>query len=143
MSALYDATPPLALIALYMALLAWAGAAHIAAAVSGLRVLSADRDRRPPRPMCLIIDATRWLIGRPMSAESWRPRDFMRLGAFFTVATAIMTAIMTGEAALSVSLAKQPSGFMIRDAVLGVASGSALIIMHCGIALHLKKGFSA
>ena len=143
MSALYDATPPVMLIAAYLALLAWAFAAHVAAAVSGLRVLSLARDQRPPKPMCLITDATRWLFIRRMSAQEWRADDFMRLGVFFTIAVSAMCAAMVGEAAFSVSPTKPPTGYMIRDAVLTIASGSALIVLHCGVALHFKKGTSA
>ena len=143
MTALYDATPPLMLITAYLALLVWAGAAHIAAAISGLRVLSLARDHRPPRPMCLITDATRWLFLHKMSAQGWKSRDFLRLGVFFTVALSVMIVAMTGEAALSASLDKPPSGYMIRDAILTVASGSAIIVLHCGVALHFKKGTSA
>ena len=143
MTALYDATPPLMLIAAYLALIVWAGVAHIAAAISGLRVLSLARDHRPPRPMCLISDATRWLFLHKMSGQGWKSRDFLRLGVFFTVALSVMTVAMTGEVALSTSLAKPPSGYIIRDALLTVASGSALIVLHCGVALHFKKGASA
>jgi hypothetical protein len=139
MTALYDMTPPVGLIALYGVLLAWSIAAYLTACVTGLRALSSARDGAPPRPFCLVVDSTRWVFGRRLSASAWTARDFIRLGIFTTVLASIIRAALLGEQAFDLSLTKPPTPFMIRSALLHVLSGSALIVLHCGLALHFQK----
>jgi hypothetical protein len=139
MQAAYDMTPILGLIALYAALLAWSIAAYLTACVTGLRALSSARDGAPPRPFCLVVDSTRWVFGRRLSASAWTARDFIRLGVFASVAACVIRAALLGEQAFDLSLIKPPTPFAIRSALMHALSGSALIILHCGLALHFQK----
>lgn len=139
MEYLYDASPPGLLIALHAALLIWALAAYGAASLAGVRALHRAYDGPPARPLCLVMDATRWLFGLAMSPRNWRPRDFLTLGVFITVLACLMRCALLIEAMTDVSLTQPPPGYAIRSAAIHIVSGSALILLHCGVALRFKR----
>lgn len=139
MQHLYDASPPGLLIALHTALLVWAFSSYAAATVAGLRALHRAYDGPPARPMCLIADATRWLFGLAMSPRNWRPRDFLAFGVFVTVAACMMRCYLLGQVLAEISFSKPPTSHMITSAAIHIVSGSALIVLHCGVALRFKR----
>lgn len=122
----------------YAAAVVWAVFAYLTAAYAGLRVLSIASNGHAPRPMCLIVDATRWLFGLSPSQAAWTPRDFLRLGVFAAVMVCFMRAALVVEAGWP-ALEKPPTPYMIRSAILHALTGSALIILHCGLGLHFRK----
>lgn len=139
MGYLYDASPPGLLIALHLALLIWALTAYGAAVVAGIRALRFAYDGPPARPLCLVTDSTRWLFGWAMSPRRWRSRDFVALGIFLTIIACLMRAALLLEIMAAISLIKPATGYELRTAAIHVLTGSALIILHCGIALRFEK----
>lgn len=125
--------------ALYIAGLIWALAAYASAAYAGFRALHHAHHGPPARPLCLISDATRWLFSRSMSPRNWNDRDFLALGIFLTVAACVMRIIALLEIGSTFDFMKPPTGYQIRTLGIHIVSGSALIVLHCGVALHFQR----
>lgn len=116
----------------------WAFAAYAVAAVAGARALHRAYDGPPAAPMCLIVDATRWVFGRPMSDRAWRARDFVALGVLGTVCGSTVGALRTAEFLIELSWRKLGYGTSLEQAMPDILLGSALIVLHCGTALRFK-----
>lgn len=119
----------------------WAILAYLLAAFAGVRALRLAYDNASPVfPLCLVTDATRWLFGVRMSSQEWRPRDFISLGVFGAVLGCLFGALMEMDFLSGFDWRKLGYGQGLRQGFAGAVTGSALIILHCGVALRFKKG---
>lgn len=116
----------------------WAFIAYIVAAIAGGRALHRAYDRPPAAPMCLVVDATRWVFGRPMSSREWRSRDFVALGVFGTAFGSLIGALRTMQFLLEFSWRKLGYSDSLEQAMPHILLGSALIVLHCGTALRFR-----
>ena len=117
----------------------WAFLAYSAAAIAGVRALRLAYDGPPPLPLCIMADASRWLLGMEMSDKHWRPRDFMALGIAFAVIACLIAAFSTLEFLTEFSWRKLGQLESLRRAAADVVTGSALILLHCSAALRFKQ----
>jgi hypothetical protein len=118
---------------------AWAAAAYLTAAIAGVRALRCAYDHVPAWPLCLVVDATRWVFGRSMSPRAWRPRDFVSLGVFGAVLACLFGVSIEVEFLTGMDWRKLGGVQALQQAAGHVVTGSALIILHCGIALRFQK----
>ncbi len=117
----------------------WAFLAYLVAAVAGMRALHRAYETAPAAPFCLIVDATRWVFHRPMSPLSWKARDFVALGVFGTVAACLIAALTSLDFLLDLNWRKLGQATSLLQVADDILTGSALIILHCGIALRFKR----
>jgi|GEM_PF-2902885 len=117
----------------------WAFLAYLVAAVAGGRALHRAYDSPPAAPLCLIVDATRWVFGRPMSDHEWRSRDFVALGVFGTCFGSVIGSLRTMEFLLEFSWRKLGLATSLEQVMPHILLASALIILHCGTALRFAK----
>lgn len=117
----------------------WAFTAYAVAAIAGARALHRAYDGPPPAPFCLVVDATRWVFGRPMSPRQWRGRDFVALGVFGTVCGSLIGALRMAEFFIELSWRKLGYMTSLEQAMPDILLGSALIVLHCGTAIRFKK----
>jgi hypothetical protein len=124
----------------------WALLAYLMAALAGARALRCAyrrHDETPAFPLCLILDTTRWLFGRQRSAAGWHARDFLALGVFGTAVGCLFGALATLDFLTGYDWRKLGYAQGLQQGVTHGITGSALIILHCGIALLFpatKKG---
>ena len=117
----------------------WAVLAYGIAAIAGIRALRLAYDGPPPLPLCIMADASRWVLGLKMSDQHWRPRDFMALGIAFAVIACLIAAFSTLEFLTEFSWRKLGKLESLRRAAADVVTGSALILLHCAAALRFKQ----
>lgn len=117
---------------------AWAIAAYVVAAVAGLRVLHLAHGGIPAAPICLIADATRWVLGRPRHGLEFRPRDFIVFGISGTVIASLVACIAASEVLVEAAGTKFYYMLSFKRAAADILTGSALIVLHCGVALRLE-----
>jgi hypothetical protein len=116
----------------------WAFLAYLVAAIAGIRALHRAYAGAPAAPFCLIVDATRWVFHREMSSRAWKPRDFVALGVFGTVAACLIAALTSLDFLMEFSWRKLGRATSLQHVADDILTGSALIILHCGIALRFK-----
>ncbi|WP_430430183.1 hypothetical protein [Oceanicaulis sp.] len=116
----------------------WALAAYAVAAYAGVRALHRAYDGPPAAPFCLIAAASRWVLGREFDAQRWTARDFIALGVFGAVIACLIAAVGTLDFITSMSWRKLGGWDSLHIAADKILTGSALIVMHCGVA-HLFK----
>ena len=124
---------------LNLAAYVWAFAAYVVAALAGLRALHRAYDGPPAAPLCLIVDATRWVFNLPMSDRKWKSRDFVALGVVGTAAGSVIGALRSIEFFVDLSWRKLGHVTSLEQAMPHIMLGSALIILHCGTALRFQK----
>ena len=117
----------------------WAFIAYLTAAIAGVRAMSCAYDHAPALPACLVADATRWVFGRPMSPRAWRARDFICLGVFGAVLACGFGVANQIDFLAGMDWRKLGGGQALQMAGAHIVTGSALIILHTGIALRFKK----
>lgn len=117
----------------------WAFLAYLVAALAGARALHRAYDRPPAAPFCLIVDATRWVFGLPVSDRKWRSRDFVALGVFGTCFGSLIGALRSVEFLLDLSWRKLGYATSLEQVMPHILLGSALIILHRGTALRFEK----
>lgn len=130
--------PDFVLGALNMLAYLWAVLVYALAAVAGIRAVRGAFAGPPAAPFCLIADASRWVIGLPTSGHRWKSRDFIALGVFGTAAASIIAVLTSIEFLLGVSWQKLGHVLSLHQVADDLLIGSALIILHCGVAARFK-----
>lgn len=112
---------------------------YLLAAIAGLRALHRAFERPPAAPFCLIADATRWVVGLRTSGHDWKSRDYVALGVFGTVAACQIAVLTSIEFLLGLSWQKLGHIASLHQVADDILTGSALIVLHCGIAARFKS----
>jgi hypothetical protein len=130
-------SPPLGL--LITAGLVWQMAAYLGAALAALRIFSAIRSARAPRPFCVIAAVTRCLIGaRPLGAPV-AALDMLRFAALLIFAVSLAITGLTARYFLSG--APQDADLQALLWVLcHIALGSGIMIALTGAHRHIVEG---
>lgn len=119
--------------------LAWALAAWAAAAYAGVRALRLAGDEIPASVLCLFADASRWLFGWPRSSVNWRPREFITLGVSLAVLCCLLAFVRVAGVLVDLAGAKLSGVWLVMALAPDIVTGSALIVLHCGIALRFAR----
>ena len=118
---------------------AWALAAWAMAALAGVRALRMAGDEIPASVFCLFADSTRWLFGVRRSPANWRPRDFITLGVSLAVLCCLLAFVRVAGVLVDLAGAKLAGVWWLWPLAPDIVTGSALIVLHCGIALRFAR----
>lgn len=118
----------------------WSVIAYVCACIAGLRALHCAYDANgAPPPACLIVDTTRWFFGCPMSDRQWRGRDFMAVGVFGATLSSASFAALNLHYLIELSWRDLGAEESLMWTFSHAASASALMVLHCGVALRFSK----
>ncbi len=112
----------------------WAAVAYALAAVAGVRALDAvSHSEKPPAPpVCLIVEATRWLFLRPVK-RAWTLLDFVGFATFILVVSCVVGAAATIDFLSSFDWRKLGHYQSLQRFGADILTGSALIVLFAGI----------